>query len=186
MHPQQFSPRPTNCKHLHSRKLPRVLLKLDIARTFDSVSWPFLLQVLRHHGFSPCWREWISILLSTTSTRVLIHGLPGPPIMHAKGLRQGDPMSPMFFTIMIDVLNSIILHAVQTGILHRLTPNHMASSISLYADDVLVFCHPDRHDLAALRELLFVFGGASSLCTNFDKCSATPIQCSPAHEATIG
>ncbi|XP_073368088.1 uncharacterized protein [Aegilops tauschii subsp. strangulata] len=92
----------------------------------------------------------------------------------------------MLFTIVIDVLNSVILRAVQTGILHRLTPNHMASSISLYADDVVVFCHPDRHDLATVQELLSVFGGASGLRTNFDKCYATPIQCSPAHEATIG
>lgn len=30
-------------RHLHCRKLLRVLLKLDIARAFDLVSWPFLL-----------------------------------------------------------------------------------------------------------------------------------------------
>lgn len=48
---------------------------------------PFLLDVLRHLGFGTRWRKWVSILLSTASTRVLVNGAAGPPIRHAKGLR---------------------------------------------------------------------------------------------------
>ena len=54
----------------------------------------------------------------------------------------------------------------------------MASSISLYADGMVIFCHPDPQELLAVRELLRVFGAASGLHTNFQKCLATPIQCS--------
>jgi hypothetical protein len=36
---------------LHNLKVPRVLLKLDITKAFDSVTWPFLLEVLQHLGF---------------------------------------------------------------------------------------------------------------------------------------
>ena len=131
-------------RQLHQLKHPRVLLKLDIARAFDSVSWPFLLQVLQHMGFGPRWREWISILLSTAKTRVLINGHPGPPICHEKGLRQGDPVSPMLFTLVIDVLNSLLQHAIRMGVMCRLTERRMASSISLYADDVAIFISPSR------------------------------------------
>lgn len=81
----------------------------------------------------------------------------------------------MLFVIIMDVLNSLIMRAIQDGILHRLTPTHMASSVLLYADDVVIFCHLDRQDLAALRALLLVFGGASGLHTNFGKCSAPPL-----------
>lgn len=61
----------------------------------------------------------------------------------------------------------------------------MASSVSLYADDVVVFCRPDKQDLTAIRELLRVFGAASGLHTNFAKCAASPIQCTPADRAMI-
>lgn len=43
------------CRLLHQKKSPTVLLKIDIARAFDSVSWPFLLQVLEFLGFSRRW-----------------------------------------------------------------------------------------------------------------------------------
>jgi hypothetical protein len=66
-------------KFLHGRKEPRVMLKLDIARAFDSVSWGFLMEVLHNIGFGPGFRELVSILLSTASTRVLFNGELGPP-----------------------------------------------------------------------------------------------------------
>lgn len=70
-------------RHLHQIRAHRVLLKLDISRAFDSVSWPFLLEVLRHLGFGQRWCAWVAILLSSASTRVLNNGSPWLPILHA-------------------------------------------------------------------------------------------------------
>lgn len=170
---------------IHNLKVSPMMLKIDIARAFDSVSWLFLLHILSHLGFGPCWREWIFILLSTTSTHVLVNGMPGHPISHTRGLRQSDPLSPMLFTLDIDVLNALIQRAACRGLLCRLTPSHAASRISLYVDDVVTFCHPDAHDIATIKVLLHVFGIASSLRTNLAKCFATPIGCSEEHEDTI-
>ena len=115
---------------LHNLKVTHMLLKIDIARAFDNVLWPFLHETLQHLGFGQRWHDWISILLSTASTRVLINGHPGPPISHSCDLRQGDPVSPMLFTIVIDILNSMLICAVELGLIYRLTARHAASSIS--------------------------------------------------------
>jgi hypothetical protein len=51
-----------------------VLLKVDIAQVFDSVAWPFLLQLPEHMGFPSALREWIAALLSLASTKILLNG----------------------------------------------------------------------------------------------------------------
>jgi hypothetical protein len=39
----------------HQQNMPRLLFKLDIAKAFDSVSWPFLIEVMQHMGFGHIW-----------------------------------------------------------------------------------------------------------------------------------
>ena len=46
-----------SCKALHANRMPCMLLTIDIAKAFDTVSWTFLLQVLQHMGFGRCWRN---------------------------------------------------------------------------------------------------------------------------------
>jgi hypothetical protein len=75
------------CKALHRARRPCILLKVDIARAFDSVDWIFLLEVLTQMGFGQRWRDWISAILSTASTRILLNGQPGRRICHARGLQ---------------------------------------------------------------------------------------------------
>ncbi|XP_073355283.1 uncharacterized protein [Aegilops tauschii subsp. strangulata] len=91
----------------------------------------------------------------------------------------------MLFLMVIDTLNNLICRAASEGVLQRLTARHMTSSVSIYADDVVVFCRPDGHDLTAVRELLRVFGAASGLHTNYAKCAVSPIQCTDADRAMI-
>ena len=102
---------------LHQQKQPRILLKLDISKAFDSVSWPFLLEVLQQLGFGQLWRDIISGLLSSSSTQVLLNGVPGDLIHHRRGLRQGDPLSPMLFILIMDVLGHMITKASSEGLL---------------------------------------------------------------------
>lgn len=68
---------------LHSQKHPRIMLKLDISKAFDSVSWPFHMEVLEKLGFGRIWRDMLSGLLTTSSTQILLNGVPGQPITHS-------------------------------------------------------------------------------------------------------
>jgi hypothetical protein len=100
-------------KDLHLQKEARVLLKLDISKAFDSMSWSFLLEVLQYLGFGPVWCNLLSKLLRSSSTRVLVNGEPGDLIFHQRVLRQGDLLSPMLFILVMDVLNSMVFRALK-------------------------------------------------------------------------
>ena len=134
-------------KFLHSHKQPRILLKLDITKAFDSVSWAFLLEVLRKLGFGNRWCDMICGLLSSSSTQVLLNGIPGEGILHRRGLRQGDPLSPMLFILVMDVLNQMFTRAAEVGLLQPLSRRPIQHRISLYADDVAIFLQPNAADI---------------------------------------
>lgn len=148
-------------KAVQKQRVPRILLKLDIGKAFDSVSWPFLLEVLTHLGFGSVWCNIISKMLLSSSTRVLVNGEPGEIIHHHRGLRQGDPLSPMLFIIVMDVLNSLVLRAQELSLLQPVLRRGNGQRISLYADDVVMFLQPSREELSVVKEILRIFGDAS-------------------------
>ncbi|WVZ93865.1 LOW QUALITY PROTEIN: hypothetical protein U9M48_039818 [Paspalum notatum var. saurae] len=133
---------------VHKSKEPHIRLKLDISKAFDTVSWPFLIEVLQHLGFGRRWCILLCLLLSTSTTQVLVNGVPGRPIFHCRGLRQGDPLSPMLFILVMDVLNSLIQVASSGNLLLPIAGQCPWPRISLYADDVVVFLKPELMDLS--------------------------------------
>jgi hypothetical protein len=172
-------------KFLHSQKQPRILLKLDITKAFDSVSWAFLLEVLRKLGFGPRWCDLVSGLLAASSTQVLHNGIPGESIRHRRGLRQGDPLSPMLFILVMDVLNSLFTRAAEAGLLQPLSTRPIQHRISLYADDVALSLRPTVADINLSLQLLQLFEDASGLKTNVQKSNVLPIQCAEEDMACI-
>jgi hypothetical protein len=95
-------------RRINQRNKAGVLLKLDLARAFDSISWGFLFEVLRRMGFGELFLKWVAVLLYTANTKVLVNGEPGARIQHARGLRPGDPTSPMLFVLGMEALSKII------------------------------------------------------------------------------
>jgi hypothetical protein len=168
----------SSAKLLHARKKSAVLLKVDIARAFDSVSWPFLLDILKHVGFPTAWLDWIATLLSTANTRMLLNGTPSHRICHARGLCQGDPLSPMLFLLVMEVLNSLIRRADEWNLLQCLGVNMVPFRAAMYADDLIMYAAPSDRDLSMVRTIYGIFEGASKLSCNMAKCQVAPIRCS--------
>ena len=95
-------------------------------------------------GFPPKFRDWIAALLCTSSSRILLNGVPGNPIKHGRGLRQGDTLSPLLFVIAIDTLQQLLELATRKGLLHKIRGRGIMVRTSLYADDAAVVGNPLR------------------------------------------
>jgi hypothetical protein len=116
-------------------------------------------------------------LLMTATSRVLLNGVAGAPILHGRGLRQGDPLSPLLFVLAIDPLSQLLDIATAHGLLHKLRGRGSPVRTSLYADDAAVFVAPFKEDITNLASILHNFGEVTDLCTNLQKSSVVPIRC---------
>jgi hypothetical protein len=134
-------------KLFHKLNIPSLFLKLDISKAFDTISWPFLFEVLSHVGFGLRWCKLVGNILSSASTRIILNGQLGDQIRHRRGLRQGDPLSPMPFVLTMDVLNSLFCKAGELGLLPPLAQRNHGQRVSLYMDDVALFIKLVEEDM---------------------------------------
>jgi len=93
------------------KKQSGVILKIDFEKAYDKVRRDLLLQTLRVKGFSPKWIEWVKSFILGGSVAINVNEEVGPFFQTKKSLRQGDPLSPILFNVVTDMLAIIIKRA---------------------------------------------------------------------------
>lgn len=108
----------------------------------------------------------------------MVNGVPGRPILNNAGLRQGNPLSPVLFIMIMEPLQRMFELTSSRGCLDPLTRGGLAHRLSMFADDVVVFLKPSELDLCTCEALLNLFSEASGLHANLSKSVAFSIRCS--------
>lgn len=148
-------------------------LKLDFEKAFDTIDWDFLLQLLAKMNFDQKWIRWISVIFKSTRTSVLVNGVPTKEFSPNRGLRQGDPLSPLLFNLVAEVLHKMLIKGEQLGLFKALEINGNNFSLShlQYADDTVVFINNDSDSVMEVKRILQVFKFLIGLKVNFGKSS---------------
>jgi hypothetical protein len=110
-------------------------------------------------------------MVSGGSVGIKVNDDIGPYIQTKRGLRQGDPMSPILFNIVADMLALLINRAKIDGQIRGLIPHLVDNGLSIlqYADDTIIFLDHDLEQAKNLKLLLYAFEQLLGLKINFHK-----------------
>lgn len=98
-----------------TRKKEGIILKLDFEKAYDKMSWSFLMDCLRQRGFNDKCCKWIWEVMTSGTLSVRVNDKIGRYFKCGKGVRQGDPLSPLVFNLAADSLAKVILTAQRNG-----------------------------------------------------------------------
>lgn len=125
-------------------------------------------------GFCPLLCKLVNNRISFASFSVLVEGSPTPPFTNYRGIRQGDPLSPILFHLVMDNLSRPIEKEIKDKKLDTYVVNGSVSiSHLIYVDDVLIFSKANPKSLGTIKRILESFTKFSGLEVNQEKSSTT-------------
>lgn len=149
---------------------PSCLLKIDLRKAYDTMHWLFINDMLVAFGFPAHFIRILMKCLTSTRYSLLVNGNPMEAFLARRGLRQGDPVSPLFFVLDMEYVSRILNTNCRNKDFHyhprckTINLNHLC-----FAYDLMMFCRVDIDSIEVLFNSLRTFSEASGVVANSEK-----------------
>lgn len=151
----------------HQQKLSSMVISLDPEKAFTRVEWPFLFSALDTFGLGETFCSWVKLLYNRPLAAVRNNWQTSSYFT-----RQGCPLSPLLFAIVIEPLAEAIRNSPDiTGI----STGEKDHKIALYTDDILLFVTNPHISVPAVLETINQFSEFSGYKINFSKSEFMPL-----------
>eukprot|EP00253_Pinus_taeda_P029778 PITA_29778 len=155
-----------------------MILKIDLSKSFDRVNWFYLRLLLTHIGFPFIFIKWIMSYITDVPYSVLINGSASPLFHVERGLRQGCPLSSLFFLLVMESISIFVHEEHRNGRLKGIkVTNFVFLTHFFFMDDVLIFLSGSLGDLTTLHQVMGVFQKATKMVLNESKSTLFALRC---------
>ncbi|XP_028785542.1 uncharacterized protein LOC114741444 [Neltuma alba] len=146
-------------------------IKVDLEKAYDRVRWGFIQEVLEEMGMKEKCRDLLMRCIKSVGTRLLWNGEKTEAFLPSRGIRQGDPLSPYVFVLVMERLTHIIQEAERKGEWKAIRIGRRGPSVThlMFADDLLLFGEATLQQIKVVKDCLRRFGEASGQKVNFAK-----------------
>lgn len=141
-----------------------LVISLDAEKAFDWIEWPYLFHTLQKFGLGEHFIKWVKLLYNEPLSAVLTNGCRSSTFRVGRGTRQGCPLSPLLFALIIEPLaEAIRTNNEMCGLVNN------QHKIALYANDILIsMVNPDT-STPALLDTIHKFSTFSGYRINYHK-----------------
>jgi len=145
-----------------------VLIKLDMAKAYDRVSWSYICLVLRKMGFDEVFIDMTWRIMYNNWYSIIINGKRYRLFRSTRGLKQGDPLSPALFILGVEVLSRSLNRHHQDPLYHGFYMEMRAPQINhlSFADDIIIFTSERKHSLKLIMKTLAIYEQTSGQLIN--------------------
>eukprot|EP00253_Pinus_taeda_P002612 PITA_02612 len=156
---------------LNQKKQRGMMIKLDLSKAYDRLSWRYLRMVLEAFGFEQRWIEWVYNMISIPIFSILVNGIPMNTFNATRGIRQGDPISPFLFIMAAEGLGRIIKRELREKRIKGLKPwgNNLEITHQQFVDDIMLFGEVSIKEVRNIKRVLEIFMEASGMEVNKEK-----------------
>jgi len=131
----------------------------------------YIKKVLIAFWFDHNWVRWVMALVTSSRYSILVNGSPSEIFTPSRGLRQGDPLSPFLFILMMEGLGRSIKQAKISGKIKglQLTENGQAMTHQQFVDDTMLHGIPTVKEASTYKQILNDFSLATGMEVNLSK-----------------
>lgn len=135
-----------------------MIVKLDIERAYDTVSWNAILATLTRMNFPSKWISWIHTCISTVSFSILVNEIPSPWFKSSRGLRQGDPLFFYLFILVAQNLTAMLNYAMRINFILGFNSNLSCNFNHLiYAYDLILVTKASRQTARNIKVCFHIY-----------------------------
>ena len=132
-----------------------MIISVDAKKAFDKIPHPFMIKTLQKVGIEGTFLNIIKAIYDKPTANIVLNGEKVKPFSLRSGTRQGCPLSPLLFNIVLEVLTTTLreekeIKGTQIG--------KEEVNLSLFADDMILYIENRKDATRKLLELINEFG----------------------------